>query len=217
MTTLTDLARACQTDKFQHGYCPAYEFILGPVREDPITLVEIGVLGGASLRMWETWMPRATIIGVDNFPACAEVPHGARSSIVVSDILDWQPADLVDIVIDDGSHHAPDVIGAFLRLWPWVRPGGWYIIEDCATQWLAEYEGDPTGSVVVTLAESLMECLLREAPETKDAGAVSDLHVWRQMLAMRKRELRSDEPLPDPTVSAVFGEDPGELREVGRY
>ena len=55
------------TDKgsLGHGYLGHYERILGPLRDEPITILEIGVSDGASLRMWADYFTRATIVGVD--------------------------------------------------------------------------------------------------------------------------------------------------------
>jgi len=35
-----------------------------------------------------------------------------------------------DLVIDDGSHIAEDVLGVLAHCWKWVKPGGYYVIED---------------------------------------------------------------------------------------
>ena len=35
-----------------------------------------------------------------------------------------------DIIIDDGSHVPKHMLLTFRHLWPYVRPGGMYVIED---------------------------------------------------------------------------------------
>ncbi len=54
-----------------HYYTFVYEYFLKPVRNKPIGLLEIGVWKGASLRMWEAYLPQAKIVGVDIDPECA--------------------------------------------------------------------------------------------------------------------------------------------------
>jgi len=55
-----------------HSYTAAYDGHLGRFRDQPITLLEIGIggyadpaKGGASLRMWKTYFPQAQIFGLD--------------------------------------------------------------------------------------------------------------------------------------------------------
>jgi hypothetical protein len=47
-----------------------------------------------------------------------------------------------DLVIDDGSHIASHIRASFDKLFPALRPDGWYVIEDLWTAYHAgEYEG----------------------------------------------------------------------------
>jgi hypothetical protein len=48
-----------------HGYPRHYDRILGHLRHEPITLLEIGIFPGASLRMWSRYFDVATIVGAD--------------------------------------------------------------------------------------------------------------------------------------------------------
>src|SRR5580704_12849542 len=61
------------TDKssLYHDYLPLYESFLAPIRYTPVRVLEIGVGGGASLRMWADYFEDPTIIGLD-------VDEGAR-------------------------------------------------------------------------------------------------------------------------------------------
>ncbi|UCE34584.1 MAG: hypothetical protein JSV40_01285, partial [Deltaproteobacteria bacterium] len=50
------------TDKSSlHGYHPRYEAHFGPLRGKSLSLLEIGVQSGASLRLWEEYFPKASI------------------------------------------------------------------------------------------------------------------------------------------------------------
>ena len=70
---LVSLARYFGTDKWgAHRYAPHYEHHFGRFKYDDFTLFEIGIggysrekLGGASLRMWKAFFPKAQIIGLD--------------------------------------------------------------------------------------------------------------------------------------------------------
>ena len=66
--SLSRIARAYGTDKaFPHQFTPLYDSVLGPARQDVRRLLEVGVLGGSSLRMWRDYMPNAEIVGLDHF------------------------------------------------------------------------------------------------------------------------------------------------------
>ena len=39
----------------------------------------------------------------------------------------------MDVIIDDGDHYPPTMIGTLLAWWQYLRPGGLYVIEDLAT------------------------------------------------------------------------------------
>ena len=47
------------------------------------------------------------------------------------------------IIIDDGSHISKDVITTFKFLFPKIRKGGWYVVEDIQTSYWKVFEGDP--------------------------------------------------------------------------
>lgn len=128
--TLTDLAATRGTDKGDHGYCPHYEEHFAALRLEPVTLLEIGVQSGASLRMWADWFPNAIVYGIDNDPAA--VVNEGRISTITCNVRTFDPDRLYDIVIDDGSHADADITEAFAILWPYVKFGGWYVVEDLA-------------------------------------------------------------------------------------
>lgn len=125
------------TDKtsLANDYLRHYERILGFFRNDPIQLLEVGVAEGASLRTWEKFFSRATIIGVDNNPACRVFAQG-RVQVEIGSQAD--PAFLSmlaakydpTVIIDDGSHQSAHVFLTFAHLFPILRPGGIYILED---------------------------------------------------------------------------------------
>ena len=122
--------------KWQH-YLPIYERHLRHLRGQSARLVEIGVAGGGSLRMWRSYLgPNAQIIGVDVEPACSA--HQAEGiTVEVGDQGEaafWQRFVVkhapFDAVIDDGSHLSGDQLTTLQALLPRLRPGGVYICED---------------------------------------------------------------------------------------
>jgi hypothetical protein len=146
--SLDDLAVRHGADKSSkvHGYTRAYERYFSPLRPVPLALLEIGVGNGASLRMWREYFPNATLYGLD-VADCTNVQipgtHIYQGSQIDESALERLLAEMgnVDIVIDDGSHHWADQIAAFRKLYPHVKPGGYYAIEDLHTSYWEHYRG----------------------------------------------------------------------------
>jgi hypothetical protein len=131
---LKDIFTKFPCTKQTHNYLPIYEMYFGPVRHDVRKVLEIGVEGGNSLRMWREYFPNAEIYGFDINEACRS--HEAdRIKIVIGDQgkpKDYQDLpDGFDIIIDDGSHiHAHQVM-AFRHLFvPKMNQRGIYVCED---------------------------------------------------------------------------------------
>jgi len=56
---------AYETDKIRHGYLDVYDADRAPWIDKEITLLEIGVYRGGSLKLWRDYFPRGTIVGID--------------------------------------------------------------------------------------------------------------------------------------------------------
>jgi hypothetical protein len=130
---LTQLADFYKTDKgtIKHLYTPVYERWMKDKRLEHVDLLEIGVACGCSLKMWHEYFPIGTITGVDNRPECKSLCKDyKRIEILITDATKWNPEKQYDFVIDDGSHVSVDIVKTWENLWPTVKPGGLYIIED---------------------------------------------------------------------------------------
>jgi hypothetical protein len=153
-TSLRSLAIEMGTDKEgAHHYADAYERHLGHLRDQPITLLEIGIgghtdphAGGASLRMWKAFFPRARIIGLDVTDKSSLAED--RITILQGDQGDKALLERIalehgpfDVVIDDGSHWCKHVIASFEALFPHVTPNGIYAVEDLQTSYWETYGG----------------------------------------------------------------------------
>jgi hypothetical protein len=135
--SLDEIGISHVTDKSSlvHNYLASYERMLRHLRDQTFTLIEIGVLNGASLRMWADFFPKAKIIGVD-------IGEGARqyaTSRIQIEIGSQDDREFMEqlakaheplVVIDDGSHRADHQIHSFEFVFPFLKPGGCYIIED---------------------------------------------------------------------------------------
>lgn len=140
---LDHLAEHFGTDKGSsgHNYTPLYANLFQPHRYEPLTLLELGIWKGASLRMWRAYFPNATIIGLDRDPTKANL-SGTDAVGLEGDQNDRQVIDHIaslygplHIIIDDASHISSKTIRSFELLWPHLAPGGIYVIEDLQTSY----------------------------------------------------------------------------------
>lgn len=133
-----------------HNYGRHFEEILEPLRDKPIRLLEIGVGGGKSIRVWLDYFthPHAKIVGVDK-----DAVDQSRDRYEFVQANQTNPASLqplmawaYDVIIDDGSHTPDGTITAFEMLWPFVKRGGYYVIEDLKTSYLDGYQARGWGT-----------------------------------------------------------------------
>lgn len=152
---LARLATTHGTDKWNgHWYMTAYAEHLDALRGAAFTLLEIGVggyddprKGGASLRVWRDYFPRAQIVGLDYFEKQAHAGNRIRiyqgsqaDPRIIAAIMNDHPGGF-EVIIDDGSHRSEHVLASFSMLWQAVKPGGWYVIEDVQTSYWPHFGG----------------------------------------------------------------------------
>lgn len=192
--SLTQIADHFKTDKgsIKHRYTDTYERYLAPLRGKPVRLIEIGVACGASLKTWARWLgEEARITGIDIRPECAALCTQYPSvSIVVGDATAFQPDGDYDIVVDDGSHVSLEIVKTFRNLWPRLRPGGYYVVEDlrCTHDPLYARSFPFRMAPDSFRREHLMawmDQLLRRMDY--EASDVEFIHAYPQMLVLRKR------------------------------
>jgi predicted O-methyltransferase YrrM len=149
----TDKSSAC------HDYLRRYAEFLEPIRESARKVLELGIAGGASLKMWHDYFPNATIFGVDHNEECFRAAHFIDPSRVqpllgeASDDNFWGRLATnwggdFDLIVDDAGHHSSQIKTAFPSALSLVRPGGYYICEDTHCSYDPEYNRDPGGSAI---------------------------------------------------------------------
>ncbi len=159
MTYLNDLEICIEkhgSDKILSEYTPLYEPLFRPLRDDSLSLLEIGIgtllpeiqstfIGnvslyphykpGGSLRAWKEYFPNAQIYGVDVGEDCQVDEERIKTFICSSTDEKETNAKLkdlrFDVIIDDGLHTAEGQISTMKNFFYRVNEGGYYIIEDC--------------------------------------------------------------------------------------
>ena len=128
-------------------FVDAQDAHLSRFRGSAARMLEIGVLGGGSLQIWQKFLgPAATLVGVDIAPAA--VKNAADFKVHIGDQADAEflaevaaESGPFDIVVDDGGHEMDQQISSFATLYPLVREGGCYIVEDAFTSYWDEFGG----------------------------------------------------------------------------
>lgn len=178
------LTRIHTSDKWSaHDYAMPYYRAFAELKYQPIKLLEIGVggydpntggysnpmRGGESLRFWKAYFPSGKIFGLD-----IEDKRGLqedRIKIFKGSQVDESFLEVVmqeigepDIIIDDGSHINDHVLQTFAMLFPKLKDGGIYVVEDCQTSyWSKDYGGQwpekNSPSTIVGYFKSLVDGL----------------------------------------------------------
>ncbi|PKN89126.1 MAG: hypothetical protein CVU51_01920 [Deltaproteobacteria bacterium HGW-Deltaproteobacteria-1] len=131
-------------------YLTEYDRLLDEYRDEPVTLLEIGIQNGGSLEIWSKYFRNhQALVGCDINPECAnlryEDPH---IRVIVGDASASDTRDRItghasqfNIIIDDGSHRSSDMIKAFCLYFPLLASGGTYIVEDIHCSYWESFEG----------------------------------------------------------------------------
>jgi len=129
-------------------YLPIYERHFSQFRDRSIRMLEIGVQHGGSLQLWKKYFgEQASIVGVDIDPRCKGfTENGVNVEIgdqADAGFLSWLISKYgeFDIVIDDGSHISANQLCTFKGIWPHLRDGGSYLVEDCHCSYFPNYGG----------------------------------------------------------------------------
>jgi hypothetical protein len=140
MNELEKLGKKYGTDKIgKHNYLPIYYNLFKDKRDEVKKVVEIGIGEGASMKMWWSFFPKATIFGVDIDILRVSELFGRMSLIecdqssqddLINLMNDTGPD--IDLFIDDGSHKPEDQIFTCEQIIPGLNKGATYIIEDVA-------------------------------------------------------------------------------------
>jgi len=145
-TSLKEIGKRFGTDKAtRHNYCDVYEPLFESKRDEKIALLEIGAgPTGASHKMWKEYFSQGEVY-------CMEAFYGGeytvKSSILEEcgvhalvgnqlkreDLLRVGSAlagELYDIIIDDGAHMFDAIQLSLGVLFPYLKSGGLYVVED---------------------------------------------------------------------------------------
>ena len=130
-------------------YLDIYDAFLGNLRAAPVSLLELGVAMGGSLEIWSGAFPRGHIVGVDLKTPLVPKPGGTGhmpyqfqgenisfcqgsqdDAAFLGAVSQKHAPGGWDIIIDDCSHIGKLTLASFQILFPLLKPGGFYFLED---------------------------------------------------------------------------------------
>jgi len=143
---LTKLADRYGTDKGPKGhyFTEVYEHFFWPIKYEARKICEIGIAGGDSLKMFNDYFPNAIYYGIDIDDLSKFDSNTAKTFVAdqanrkqLKSFIDAYGRDF-DMILDDGGHTMKQQQVSFGYLFKYVKPSGYYIIEDVHTS-LPEY------------------------------------------------------------------------------
>jgi hypothetical protein len=139
----TDKNRGKYDFKIGHCYGDSYDDILSyKNKEDKISILEIGVQKGASLKVWKDFFQNSIIYGVDitDERVFKDGYNFILSDVKASKVLEDLEGINFDIIVDDGSHYLSDVIYTVNNFIDKLNVDGVMIIEDVQNpaKWLGD-------------------------------------------------------------------------------
>lgn len=146
---LDELAIKHNSDKSSrfHNYTPKYDKILFQYKDKFTSILEIGVAQGQSIKMWADYFPNATIHGADISAAskiCENYSNKIKFHLLdqreIAQLKNMEQFGEFDLIIDDGNHLWMEQILTFNTLFPYIKSGGIYIVEDTTTSYWKEYK-----------------------------------------------------------------------------
>ena len=152
-------------NKWLH-YFDIYEENFSKYKKRKITILEIGIAKGGSLRMWKNYFSSdSKIVGIDINPECKKfekdniktyIGNQADVNFLGSVIKDIGKP---DIIIDDGGHTSNQQILSFNYLFGHLSDKGTYLVEDTHTSYHSDFQDRQDGFTFMDYAKSLPDKL----------------------------------------------------------
>lgn len=152
--------------KWDH-YFEIYEKYFSKYREGKINMLEIGISHGGSLQLWKKYFGgSAQIFAIDINPECAKLEEenttifigSQEDPVFLAEIMKKMPP--LDIIIDDGGHTMEQQKTSFGSLYPKLKDGGVYLVEDtCTSYWYKFHGGYKNPGSFIEYSKGLIDAL----------------------------------------------------------
>jgi len=151
--SMTELADYCGIDKGSlhenHQYTKIYESLLKDYKSTKPTIIEIGIndprFPGKCLKFWDLYFNQMDYYGFDIVDCSGLEFNRDKITTFIGDqnnpddllslINQHDLSEKIDVIIDDGSHVSEHIITSFKTLFPHLKKGGLYFVEDLHAGW----------------------------------------------------------------------------------
>lgn len=130
--TINGFCSKCSGYQIHKGHCPDAKW--KSTRGEVKMMMEVGVADGSCLRAWQEVFPNALCVGMDIHPS--DRAYGHRIEFHLGDQCCREDCEraaagrLFDIIVEDATHKLENTLLTLYWLWPFVRPGGLYVVEE---------------------------------------------------------------------------------------
>ena len=147
-------------------YFDIYEDNFSKFKKKKITILEIGIAKGGSLRMWKNYFSSdSTIVGIDINPECKKFEKDNIKTYIgnqtdvnfLSSVI--KEIGKPDIIIDDGGHTSNQQIISFNYLYGHLNDKGIYLVEDTHASYHSDFQDRQYGFTFMDYAKSLADKL----------------------------------------------------------
>lgn len=190
---LTQLGLKHNTDKaYYHNFTDFYDSIFSFDKASIKTVFEVGVLNGGSIKMWREYFKNSKIYCFDIDKRLEENVKGLNNvifrqldqglKISISRAIYDIPLNSVDIIIDDGSHLISHQKNTLEVMWPYLKSGGFYVVEDIHTNvkhWYdSDYYCDQDPSLLETLSKIQLGVPINSTELDLPVNEIKNLILW---------------------------------------
>ncbi len=125
----------------RHSYTPIYNLLFASIRGREINVAEIGTLTGEGLKLFREFFPSASLFGFEGDAGMRKICEELElpdTKIVFVDVCGEDSIReafestgcLFDIIVDDSSHRIDDQLRLIRNCVPFLKTGGYLIVED---------------------------------------------------------------------------------------
>ena len=193
---LNPIALASGADKSSnhHNYTEVYSQYFDPIKDLPFKFLEIGIFRGNSVKLWEDYFPNAELHFIDisydpvqYFSKRSHYHLVDQQNRTALEKFVQETGGAFDIILDDGGHMMQQQIVSFLTLFPHVKKGGMYIIEDLHTSYWSSYGGGNHTATTISFLKKLIDDVNyvgattgRASHENLDSTFVNELKMFQK-------------------------------------
>jgi len=159
--TLTEIGIHYGTDKATfHGFTDIYDKYFTPLRDNKLSILEIGIDKGYSIFTLRDYFTDAQIYAID----CLDKSHLNQNNDFILSVGDQANREYMrnlftgiefDIIIDDGGHGMEQQQVTLEEMLPRLKSKGIYILEDLHTSYEYGYSDNTTNNTTLNLIECI--------------------------------------------------------------